>query len=160
MFDGAKRETYKTLKLEGILESPVNICVTCDRKRAGPVVIGRTAIKSMDLFSSVCAVQNMWLAARSEGLGMGWVSIIHQRALQDALDIPSKIVPVAYLCLGYVDHFFSNPELETAGWRERLALDQLVFFDKWNNKEANGSEKLLERIRHDSAVGTEHFSQA
>ena len=69
MFDEAKRETYRNLKLEGILESPVNICITCDRSRHGPVVIGRTHIGAMDVYSAVCAVQNLWLAARAENLG-------------------------------------------------------------------------------------------
>jgi 5,6-dimethylbenzimidazole synthase len=75
MFPEEKRELYRSLKLEGILEAPINICVTCDRERAGPAVIGRTHIPSMDLYSTVCAVQNLWLAARAEGLGVGWVSI-------------------------------------------------------------------------------------
>ncbi|HLB30836.1 MAG TPA: 5,6-dimethylbenzimidazole synthase, partial [Gammaproteobacteria bacterium] len=75
MFPQDKQATYRKLKLEGILESPVNICVTCDRSRTGPVVIGRTHQRIMDLYSSVCAVQNLWLAARAENLGVGWVSI-------------------------------------------------------------------------------------
>jgi len=148
MFEDKKRETYRALKLEGIMESPLNICVTCDRDRTGPVVIGRTTIKSMDLFSSVCAVQNLWLAARTEGLGVGWVSIIHQKALQEALGIPSRIVPIAYLCIGYVEHFHKKPELETAGWLPRLPLDELVYFDKWGNGQG-GSNSLLERMRED-----------
>ncbi len=69
MFPEGKRDTYSKLKLEGIVESPINLCITCDRERTGPVVVGRTHIKTMDLYSSVCAVQNLWLAARAEGLG-------------------------------------------------------------------------------------------
>ena len=69
MFEGDKRATYQKLKLEGIIESPIGICITCDRERTGPVVVGRTHMKTMDLYSSVCAVQNLWLAARAEGLG-------------------------------------------------------------------------------------------
>ena len=80
MFDGEQRERYKTLRLEGILEAPINLCITCDRDRAGPVVLGRTHLKAMDLYSAVCAVQNLWLAARSEGLGVGWVSIFRRSA--------------------------------------------------------------------------------
>ena len=82
MFTEDKREKYKKFKLEGILESPLNICITCDRERFGPVVIGRTANLEMNLFSTVCAVQNLWLAARAEGLGVGWVSIIHDEDLR------------------------------------------------------------------------------
>jgi 5,6-dimethylbenzimidazole synthase len=70
----------------------------------------------MDLYSSVCAVQNLWLAARAEGLGVGWVSIFNQPELQKALGIPANIVPIAYLCIGYVSHFHDKPELEKAGW--------------------------------------------
>ena len=135
MFDGEKRATYKTLKLEGILESPVGICITCDRERTGPVVVGRTHMKTMDLYSSVCAVQNLWLAARAEGLGVGWVSIFHQAALQEALDIPKGITPIAYLCVGYVSHFYAKPELESGGWLPRLPIEELVFFDQWGRRD-------------------------
>lgn len=131
MFSKDKREQYQKFKLEGILESPLNICVTCDRKRFGPVVIGRTANPNMDLFSSVCAVHNLWLAARAEGLGVGWVSIIHDRDLQKILCLPSHITPIAYLCIGYVTHFPEKPELESAEWLPRLSLEELVFCDQW-----------------------------
>ena len=92
MFPDEKREIYSKLKLQGILEAPINLCITCDRSRSGPVVLGRTHMPTMDLYSSVCAVQNLWLAARAEGLGVGWVSIFHEKALQDALCIPHHIV--------------------------------------------------------------------
>jgi len=131
MFSGERREAYKKFKLEGILESPLNICITCDRNRAGPVVIGRTANKMMDLYSTVCAVQNLWLTARAEGIGVGWVSIIHEKALKEILDIPGHVVPVAYLCVGYVTGFPEKPELESAGWLPRLSLDKLIYGDQW-----------------------------
>ncbi len=131
MFDGKKRDQYKTFKLEGIMEAPVGICVTCDRLRNGPVVIGRTAIPEMDLYSTVCAVQNLWLAARAENLGMGWVSIIDNPTLQNILGIPEHIVPIAYLCLGYVSKFHDNPELEQAGWLPRANIDGLIHIDRW-----------------------------
>lgn len=134
MFADQKRELYSSLKLEGILESPVNICITCDRKRTGAPVIGRTHIKTMDLYSSVCAVQNFWLAARAERVGVGWVSIVKQEALREALGIPKDIVPIAYLCVGYVSHFFKKPELETAGWLPRMPLEELVYFDQWGGR--------------------------
>lgn len=131
MFPEEKRQRYQRFKLEGILESPLNLCVTCDRDRFGPVVIGRTANRVMDLFSSVCAVQNLWLAARAEGLGVGWVSIVHNRDLRGILGLPPRVVPVAYLCLGYVSHFPEKPELESAGWLPRLPLEDLVFCERW-----------------------------
>lgn len=135
MFEGEKSAFYRKLKLEGIVESPVGICITCDRQRTGPVVIGRTHMKTMDLYSSVCAVQNLWLAARAEGLGVGWVSIFNQADLQQALGIPEHITPIAYLCVGYVSHFHAQPELETAGWLPRLPLEELVYFDSWGNSD-------------------------
>ncbi|ACF14676.1 cob(II)yrinic acid a,c-diamide reductase [Chloroherpeton thalassium ATCC 35110] len=134
MFDGEKRALYQSLKLEGILEAPVGICVTCDRSRSGKVVIGRTANPEMDLYSSVCAVQNLWLAARAENLGMGWVSIIHHDELKRILNIPEHIVPVAYLCLGYVDFFHETPELEAVGWLPRLDMRSLVHYESWDNQ--------------------------
>ncbi len=149
MFDGDKRATYKTLKLEGIVESPVGICITCDRERTGPVVVGRTHIKTMDLYSSVCAVQNLWLAARAEGLGVGWVSIFNQAALQDALGIPKGITPIAYLCVGYVSHFYAKPELESAGWLPRLPIEDLVYFDQWGQQEPE--QPLIAQLISDQA---------
>lgn len=147
MFPEAKRDTYRKLKLEGIMESPVNICITCDRERTGPAVIGRTHIKSMDVYSSVCAVQNLWLAARTEGLGVGWVSIVKLRKLQEALGIPSNIVPIAYLCVGYVSHFYQKPELESAGWLPRVPLEELIHFDQWHNHRHADEESLIEQIQ-------------
>ena len=131
MFDGDRHEIYKTLKLEGITEAPIGICVTCDRGRTGPVVIGRTANPEMDLYSSVCAVQNLWLAARAENLGAGWVSIIHHDHVRKVLNIPPHITPIAYLCIGYVNFFHDKPELEKAGWLPRLGVDGLIHYDRW-----------------------------
>jgi len=149
MFEGDKRATYQSLKLEGIVESPVGICITCDRARTGPVVIGRTHIPTMDLFSSVCAVQNLWLAARAEGLGVGWVSIFHEAALKDALSIPSHITPIAYLCVGYVSEFKDKPELETAGWLPRLPIQDLLYFDAWGQRD--DQQPLLAQLLRDEA---------
>ena len=131
MFDGKKSEKYKALKLEGIMDAPLGICVTCDRTRNGPVVLGRTSLPEMDLFSSVCAIQNMWLAARAENLGMGWVSILTNDALQAILGIPEHIVPIAYLCVGYVTQFHEKPELEKMGWLSREKLDELIHYERW-----------------------------
>lgn len=158
MFEGDKRAVYRTLKLEGILESPVGICITCDRERTGPVVVGRTHMKTMDLYSSVCAVQNLWLAARTEGLGVGWVSIFNQSALQEALGIPARITPIAYLCVGYVSHFHAKPELETAGWLPRLPLEDLVYFNQWGN--IDSEHVLIEHLRRDQAAAQEAVASA
>lgn len=134
-FEGARSDLYRSLKLEGLLEAPVLLCVTCDRDRAGPVVLGRTHQSEMDLYSTVCAVQNIWLAARAEGLGVGWVSIIALEELRAILAIPEKIVPVALLCIGHVSHFETVPDLEQAGWRARLPLEELIFEERFGQPE-------------------------
>lgn len=144
MFGGGRAATYRRLKLEGILEAPVGLCITCDRERTGPVVIGRTHQPEMDLYSAVCAVQTLWLAARAENLGLGWVSIVRYDDLRAALGIPPGIQPVAYLCIGKVSHFYEKPELETAGWLPRLPLRDLVWFDGWHQR--SGDESLLDAL--------------
>lgn len=143
-FEDERARRYRALKLEGILEAPIGLCVTCDRSRNGPAVIGRTQQPEMDLYSAVCAVQNLWLAARAEGIGVGWVSIIDRDELRQALGIPAEIVPIAYLCLGHVTHFASRPDLEASGWLPRLALRDLVWFDGWQQR--SGSESLLAHL--------------
>lgn len=130
-FAGQRGDLYRSLKLEGIVESPLNLCVTCDRSRNGPVVLGRTSQPEMDLYSTVCAVQNLWLAARAEGVGVGWVSIVDPEDLRSILGLPGPVVPVAYLCLGRVPGFAAEPELQKSGWLDRMDLGPLVFEDRW-----------------------------
>lgn len=137
-FEGERQEHYRSLKLQGIMESPLNLCITCDRSRGGPHVLGRNSIVDTDLFSTCLAVQNLWLAARAEGIGVGWVSILDQEQLSAALDLPEHVYPLAYLCLGYVGEFLDQPELETKGWRSRLPLSELVHGDKWGQPLASG----------------------
>jgi len=133
-FSEEKREKYRHFKLEGITDAPLGICITCDRDRNGPVVIGRTSIPNTDIYSTVCAVQNLWLAARAENIGVGWVSIIDNNKLKEILGIPPRIVPVAYLCVGYVTHFNNQPDLEKNGWLSRLDVDSLIYHEQWGEK--------------------------
>jgi len=130
-YHGQRRLMYDSLKLEGILEAPINLCVTCDRSRFGPHVLGRNSMPETDLFSTCCAIQNLWLAAYAEGIGVGWVSIVQPDRLQQILRIPDGVVPVAYLCVGYPEAFLPKPELELVGWAPRLALGDLIFADQW-----------------------------
>jgi 5,6-dimethylbenzimidazole synthase len=132
LFDGERKEQYKSLKLEGIEEAPLGICVTCDRTRTGSVVLGRTAKPEMDLFSSVCAVQNLWLAARAENIGVGWVSIIHDDVIRRALNIPDHIEIIAYLCMGYVENFHDTPDLERAKWLPRRNIESVIHKESWS----------------------------
>lgn len=134
MFDGDRQAKYRSLKLEGIRKAPLSICVTCDRTRGGAVVLGRTHNPDMDVYSTVCAVQNLWLAARAEGVGVGWVSIFHESEIKAILGIPDHVVIVAWLCLGYVDRLYQEPELAVKGWRQRLPLEELVFEEGWGTR--------------------------
>ena len=131
--DKEKQEKYHNLKLEGIMESNLNICVTYDHNRFGPFVIGRITIKEAGIYSVCCAIQNLWLAARVEDIGVGWVSIINNSDLTEILNLPNDIKPIAYLCLGYVDKFNEIPDLEESKWLNRLDLQDVVFFEKWND---------------------------
>ena len=133
-YKGIKADLYRSLKLEGIEEAPVNLCVTCSRQRGGRHVLGRSTVRDTDLYSTCCAIQNLWLAARAEGIGVGWVSILDHGALKRVLEIPKPIVVLAYLCLGYVSDFPTVPDLESAGWRERLPVDQLIHYESWENR--------------------------
>jgi 5,6-dimethylbenzimidazole synthase len=130
-FSGDRKDLYLRLKLEGIEEAPVNICVTCDPTRHGPSVLGRTLTPQTDIYSTCCAIQNLWLAARVEDLGVGWVSILSERRLKEILHIPAHLIVVGYLCVGYPTRFEAKPELETAGWLRRLPLRDIVFEETW-----------------------------
>jgi nicotinate-nucleotide--dimethylbenzimidazole phosphoribosyltransferase len=157
-FDDPRRDQYLQLKLEGILQSALNLVVTCDPTRGGPEVLGRHSIPETDVYSTCLAVENLWLAARAEGVGVGWVSILRNPGLREILDIPPHIVPVAYLCVGYTDEFPDAPLLESVGWGSREALAGLVHYDAWGRKArpatsqtaAGGSDlsRLLRAIAH------------
>ena len=130
-YQGKRAALYRNLKLEGIEEAPINIGVTCSRQRGGPHVLGRSMVRDTDLYSTCCAIQNLWLAARAEGIGVGWVSILDHSALKRVLRVPRSVKVLAYLCLGYVSSFATQPELETAGWRERIPLEHLIHHESW-----------------------------
>jgi 5,6-dimethylbenzimidazole synthase len=129
MYVGKQGEQYAALKLEGILEAPQNLCVVCDTENERGHRLGRHTMPETAAYSTVCAVQNLWLAARAEGVGVGWVSILDPVRLRTLLHIPEHILPVAYLCLGYVDRFASEPELERAGWEKRVPLHTAMCYD-------------------------------
>jgi len=134
-FSDERKKLYLSLKLEGIEEAPLNICVTCDSTRHGPAVLGRSLVPATDVYSTCCAIQNLWLAARAEGLGVGWVSILSVERLKEILRIPDHIALVGYLCVGYPERFELKPELETAGWLDRLPLRDVIFDEIWKGEE-------------------------
>ncbi len=130
-YTGDRQDLYSTLKLEGILEAPQNLCLLCDQESSQGHGLGRYTAPEAAVYSTVCAVQNLWLAARAEGVGVGWVSILHQADLRRILRIPDHLVPVAYLCLGYVQSFAADPDLERFGWEQRRPLEEFLSFDTW-----------------------------
>jgi 5,6-dimethylbenzimidazole synthase len=134
MFADKRQQDYRQIKLAGILDAPINICITCDRERGGSVVLGKTHQPEMDIYSTVCAVQNLQLAARAENIGVGWVSIMDKQKLKSLLKIPERIEVVAYLCIGHVSQFYDEPELQVKGWKDRTDLAGLVSTDQWDPK--------------------------
>lgn len=127
---GGRHDEFMRLKVEGIRECGelLVVCLTHGRER---YVFGRRTMPEMDLASAACAIQNLWLAARAEGLGMGWVSMFEPEALADVLDLPPGALPIAVLCLGHVPAFYEAPMLAQEGWATRLDLDTLVGIDRW-----------------------------
>ena len=122
---------YRSLKLQGILDAPLNLLVTCDRTRGGPSVLGRVTMPETDLYSTCLAIENLWLAARAEGLGIGWMSIAEPECLRRIFGLPDAVVPVAYLTLGWPVEMPDEPLLASVGWRQRTSLTDLVFENSW-----------------------------
>jgi len=120
------RELYNKLKLEGIKEAPINIAVLYEPKEEA--VLGMTSMKKMGEYSVVCAVQNMWLMARSLNIGIGWVSILDEKKVLKTLNLKPNLQLIAYLCVGYVDKFYEESELKTLGWEEEKELSEVVTF--------------------------------
>ena len=133
---GHRQEEFMKLKVEGILECGELLVVSLMEQREQHV-FGRRTLPEMDLASVACAIQNMWLAARAEGLGMGWVSLFDPDLLGDVLKLPKGAKPVAILCLGHVDEFYSVPMLEKEGWTTRRDLSDLVYFNAWGNEDSS-----------------------
>ncbi len=132
---GERGDEFMRLKVEGILEcGEVLVAALADRREEH--VFGRRTMPEMDLASVACAIQNMRLAARAEGIGMGWVSLFDPVALRALLRMPEGSRPVAVLCLGHVREFYPRPMLETENWAQRSDLDKLVFTDYWDERTA------------------------
>ncbi len=146
LYDGDRSSLYNQLKLAGILEAPINLCVTCDEATMRGHGLGRQTMPETALYSTVCAVQNLWLAARAEGVGVGWVSILDVDKLRAALGIPEVVVPIAYLCLGYVTEFGAQPELEIKGWEQRAPLAGLIHFDRYGAIDEARAGELVRSI--------------
>ena len=124
--DGERAATFRGIKVEGILESSLGVVVTYDESRGGQHVLGRHAIKDAGLYSTCLAIQNLWLAATAEGLGVGWVSFYREEFLQQLLGIPVGIRPIAWLCVGPVSQLQEVPDLERFGWRHKRPLEDAL----------------------------------
>ena len=146
---GARARSFDRLKTEAILQTPINIVVTCDPTRGGRHTLGRHAQPQTAVYSSVLAVANLWLAARAEGLGVGWVSFFSERELARELGLPAHLEVVAYLCVGYVSEFGAEPELALAGWARRRPLGWAVHAEEYGRREMPGREavSLLDEVR-------------
>ena len=129
--DAEAAERFARIKIDGVLESTLSIVVTYDADRGAPAVLGRHAISDTGLYSVCLAIQNLWLAATAEQLGVGWVSFYREQFVRQLLDIPAGVRPVAWLCLGPVSHLESAPDLERHGWRRRRPLHTAVYTNGW-----------------------------
>ena len=128
---GDRRAIFERIRIEGIRESALGIVVTYDPERGGAQVLGRHAIDDAGLYSSCLAIQNLWLAATAEGLGVGWVSFYREAFLAELLDLPARVRPVAWLCVGPVSRLQDTPDLERHGWRSGRPLAAAVHHESW-----------------------------
>ena len=126
-----RRETFERIKVEGIRESGLGVVVTYDPDRGGQHVLGRHAIADTGLYSTCLAIQNLWLAATAEGLGVGWVSFYREEFLADLVGLPDGVRPVAWLCLGPVTELQEVPDLVRHGWRGGRTLDEAIHVEGW-----------------------------
>jgi 5,6-dimethylbenzimidazole synthase len=131
VLDAERAETFSRIKIEGIMESSLGIVVTYDPERGSPAVLGRHTLADAGLYSTCLAIQNLWLAATAENLGVGWVSFYREPFLRELLGIPERVVPVAWLCVGPVTHLETVPDLERLGWRGRRPLAEAIHHDRY-----------------------------
>lgn len=127
-----RRDEFMRLKVEGILDCGELLVVALPDRREGHI-FGRRTLPEMDVASAACAIQNLWLAARAEGLGMGWVSLFDPAALAALLNMPAGAKPIAILCLGHVAEFYPKPMLELENWATPQALSALVWENAWQD---------------------------
>ncbi|GAA3459907.1 5,6-dimethylbenzimidazole synthase [Saccharothrix longispora] len=132
--DAERAEVFSRIKVEGILESTLGVVVTYDPDRGSPAVLGRHAIADAGLYSVCLAIQNLWLAATAEGLGVGWVSFYREDELRRLLDVPQPVRPVAWLCVGPVAALPDTPDLERHGWRNRMPLEEVLHEERYTRR--------------------------
>jgi 5,6-dimethylbenzimidazole synthase len=133
-YEGERAAAYRKLRLAGILDAPVNLCVVCEEDPERGKGLGRQSMPETARYSTVCAIQNLWLAARAEGLGVGWVSIVEPAEVRTLFGVPAGYAIVAYLCLGYVRSFAGEPDLERAAWEARLPLESVIDYEVFTHR--------------------------
>jgi 5,6-dimethylbenzimidazole synthase len=129
--DDERSGRFANIRIEGIIDAPLGIVVTYDPTRGAPAVLGRHAIADAGLYSTCLAIENLWLAATAEELGVGWVSFYREEYLRELLGIPEHIRPVGWLCIGPVTHLEAVPDLERHGWRSRRPLAEAVHYESF-----------------------------
>ncbi|MHB8189319.1 MAG: 5,6-dimethylbenzimidazole synthase [Ferrimicrobium sp.] len=132
--DDAKRERFAGIKIEGILDAALGVVVTYDPDRGSPSVLGRHSIADAGLYSVCLAIENLWLAATAEEIGVGWVSFYREEVLADLVGLPERVRPIAWLCVGPVSHFEAVPDLERLEWQSRRPLEPHLFLDRWGDQ--------------------------
>ncbi|MBC7631514.1 5,6-dimethylbenzimidazole synthase [Aeromicrobium sp.] len=148
--DAARR--LLDLQLEGIREAPIGVVVACDRRTAPAGVLGRATFPDADMWSCACAIQNLWLAARAEGLGVGWVTLFEQSDLEALVGVPDGVVTLGWLCLGWPDERPPAPGLERAGWSRRQPVDEVIFAERWSEATPAPPSRLRAPL-NDAVVG-------
>jgi len=118
-YGGERQARYARLKLEGLAQAPVHLAICADETTTQGHGLGRQTMPETIRYSVVAAIQTLWLAARAEGLGVGWVSILDPQEVKSTLDLPPNWTLIAYLCLGWPEEEHDDPELERHGWQQR-----------------------------------------
>jgi nicotinate-nucleotide--dimethylbenzimidazole phosphoribosyltransferase len=151
-FPEGRREKYLSYRLEGILEAPLNLCIAVDLRTRGEAILGTTVQPESLRASACCAVQNLWLAARAEGLGVGWVSIVEPAVLRAELALPPGVEPIAYVCVGHPRAFRTTPMLEEVGWSARRPLAAVMHEERWRDRDPDVTPAALPREAHQAPV--------
>lgn len=145
-YRGDRRAKYDQLKLQGIVDAPIGLCVTAERDPAQGHGLGRQSMPETLRYSAVCAIANLWLAARVEGVGVGWVSVLDPDEVRRIIGFPDDQDFIAWLCVGYVTQFDPIPELESAGWERRGSLADHLYFNQFGRRDPGRAERLSGRV--------------
>ncbi|MCR8922498.1 5,6-dimethylbenzimidazole synthase [Dasania sp. GY-MA-18] len=137
---GEKKQAFLQLKVQGILDCSEVVVVTLMDKREQHV-FGRRTLPEMDVASAACAIQNMWLAARAEGIGLGWVSLFEPQQVSELLQIPEQATAIAILCIGPVDEFYQQPMLQQEQWAQRGDLNHYIMNNGWDEQKAQQAQQ-------------------